>query len=109
MKQKGGVIKRACFISLVLFSILGLTAFIGCSSGGGDGGDGAGNGGDSTSFDTATLFPLNSSWQTDKWTLLVDIIDHDIDGVATRAMADTQELKCFTGPTMTRDCSCMLS
>jgi hypothetical protein len=93
MKQKGGVIKRACFISLVLFSILGLTAFIGCSSGGGDGGDGAGNGGDSTSFDTATLFPLNSSWQTDKWTLLVDIIDHDIDGVATRAMADTQEPK----------------
>jgi hypothetical protein len=97
MKQKGGVIKRACFMSLVLFSILGLTVFIGCSSGGGGdgdgGGDGGGNGGDSTSFTTATLFPLNSSWQTDKWTLLVDINDHDINGVATRAMADTREPK----------------
>jgi hypothetical protein len=45
MKQKGSVIKRACFISLVLFSISGLTVFVGCGSGGG----GGGGGGDSSS------------------------------------------------------------
>ena len=95
MKQKRGVIKKVCFISLLLLSITGLAVFIGCSNGGGGGGNGGGGagGGTPTSFTTATLFPLRSGWQTDQWTLFVDINDHDINGVATRAMADTQEPK----------------
>jgi len=82
-------------MSLLLLSITGLAVFIGCSNGGGGGGNGGGGagGGTPTSFTTATLFPLRSGWETDKWTLFVDINDHDINGVATRAMADTQEPK----------------
>ena len=56
------------------------------------GGSAAGEGAP-TSFTTSTLFPLSSGWETDKWTLFVDINDHDINGVSTRAMADTQEPK----------------
>ncbi len=80
MKQKGDVIKRACFISLVLFSILGLTVFVGCGSGGGGGGAGAAGGGTPTSFTTTSLFPLTSSWQTDNWTLFVDKGEHEFNG-----------------------------
>jgi ketosteroid isomerase-like protein len=96
MKQKGDVIKRACFISLVLFSILGLTVFVGCGSGGGggdgggDGGGGGGGGGTPTSFTTTSLFPLTSNWQTDVWTLFVDTKDHDFFNITTRVMADTR-------------------
>lgn len=91
MKQNRGVIKRSSLIVLVLFSILGLTAIFGCSNGGGGGGGGGGAGGGTpTSFTTATLFPLSSGWETDKWTLFVDMADYDINGVMTRAMADTQ-------------------
>ena len=96
MKQKGDVIKRACFISLVLFSILGLTAFVGCGSGGGGGDGGAAGGGapgTPTSFTTTSLFPLTSSWQTDNWTLFVDQGEHDFNGVMTKIMADTREPK----------------
>ena len=94
MKPKGGVFIRACYISVVLFSIIGLTAFTGCGNGNGSGdGGGAGGEGTPTSFSTMNLFPLNSSWQTDKYTLLVDTNDHDINGVAIRAMADTREPK----------------
>ena len=93
MKQKGDVIKRACFISLVLFSILGLTAFVGCGSGGGGGDGGAAGGGapgTPTSFTTTSLFPLTSSWQTDNWTLFVDSRDHDFFNITTKVMADTR-------------------
>ena len=89
MKQKGGVIKRSSWTILVLFSILGLMVLIGCGNGGGGGG-GGGGGAAPTSFNTTTLFPLTSNWQTDYWTLFVDTNDHDFNGVMTRVMADTR-------------------
>jgi ketosteroid isomerase-like protein len=35
-------------------------------------------------------FPLSSGWVTDNWTLSIDIFDHDVNGVLTKAMADTR-------------------
>jgi hypothetical protein len=76
---------------IILFVLCLSFAFIGCSSGGGSSGSGDSSGGNTpTSFTTADLFPLSSGWQTDKWTLFVDFIDHDINGTITKAMADTQ-------------------
>jgi hypothetical protein len=36
-------------------------------------------------------FPLTSDWETDNWTLFIDVREHEINGVKTKAMVDTQE------------------
>ena len=60
--------------------------FGGCGGGGGDGGDGAA----AETFNTVDFFPLTSGWQTDKWTVFVDLVEHDVNGVMTKAMVDTR-------------------
>ena len=40
-------------------------------------------------FTMTNFFPLTSSWETDQWTLFVDLREHDINGVMTKAMVDT--------------------
>ena len=45
------------------------------------------------SADTYTMsgyFPLTSSWETDQWTLFIDQREHEIQGVITKGMVDTQ-------------------
>ena len=80
--------KQDNYIAVILI-FFGLMISISCNnSGGGNGGGTSGT--TPTSFNTANLFPLTSGWQTDKWTLFVDFLDHDINGIATKAMADTQ-------------------
>jgi ketosteroid isomerase-like protein len=73
----------------VLFLFCLSFVFIGCGSGG-NGGGGNG-GGDTGPFETAAYFPLGSGWETDDWTLGVDAADYDINGTATKAMADTRD------------------
>jgi len=46
-----------------------------------------------TGADTSTMteyFPLTSSWETDKWTLFIDQREHEVRGISTRGMVDTQ-------------------
>jgi hypothetical protein len=43
----------------------------------------------SSGFTTANYFPLNSGWETDKWTLFTDENEYEINGVSTTAMVDT--------------------
>jgi ketosteroid isomerase-like protein len=46
-----------------------------------------------TSADIFTMteyFPLTSNWETDKWTLFIDQREHEIKGVSTKGMVDTQ-------------------
>ena len=50
---------------------------------------GAGEGSPQT-FTTSSFFPLTSGWETDRWTLFVDVGEHDVNGVMTKAMADTR-------------------
>jgi len=90
MNQKGDFIKKACFIGLVLFAVLGFMSFVGCSSGGGDGGGGGGGGAPAQTFTTSNFFPLTSGWETDRWTLFVDVVDHDINGIMAKVMVDTR-------------------
>jgi hypothetical protein len=74
----------------MLFVLCLSFVFIGC---GGSGGGSSGGGGDAPAaetFNTVDFFPLTSSWQTDKWTLFVDLAQHDINGILTKALADTR-------------------
>jgi len=80
-------------ISAFLISF-GLLTMAGCGSGGGtDTGGGSGNdtgGGSAQTFNMADFFPLTSGWETDRWTLLVDVVQHEINGIMTKAMVDTR-------------------
>ena len=82
---------RSRFYHPVILIILCLSfAFIGC---GGSGGGSSGGGGDAPAaetFNTVDFFPLTSSWQTDKWTLFVDMFKHDVNGILTKALVDTR-------------------
>ena len=49
------------------------------------------NGGQTGPFTMTGFFPLTGSWETDQWTLFFDLRDHEINGVATRAMANTAD------------------
>jgi len=81
---------RSRFYHPVLLIVLCLSfAFIGCGSGGSSGG--GNGGGDTGPFEMVAFFPLSSSWETDDWTLVVDAADYDINGRATKAMADTRD------------------
>ncbi len=83
---------RSRFYQPVILIVLSLAfVFLGCGGGGG-GGDG---GGDTGPFDMAAFFPLSSSWQTDNWTLMVDEVEYDINGLVTKAMVDTRDPTVF--------------
>jgi hypothetical protein len=79
--------KRKVITVLVRILLLSLTILgFGC---GGDGGDGGGT--DTESYVMDAYFPLSSSWETDDWTLFIDVRDHLFDGVMTKAMVDTRQ------------------
>ena len=78
--------KTRFFIVTVFLFLIGSPLLFSCGGGGGGGG-----GGDAETFEMAAFFPLSSGWETDNWTLLVDAADYDINGVATKAMADTRD------------------
>lgn len=79
------------YLFLFIIMILGFT-FIAC--GGNGGGNGNGDGDDPPrTFTTSRLFPLTSGWETDRWTLFVDVSDHDVNGTTVKAMVDTREPK----------------
>ena len=84
MQKKNFKTNRFTLAFTLLFIISPL--LFNCGGGGGDGGDGAV---DTGPFEMAAYFPLSSGWQTDKWTLIVSEVDYDINGVATKVMADT--------------------
>jgi hypothetical protein len=73
LKRKLSIIIRYLFLMGV--SIFGLIAII--ATGG--------------SITMTEYFPLSSGWVTDNWTLSIDIFDHDVNGVFTKAMADTRD------------------
>lgn len=90
-RYKWRTIKSLGFGGLAII-VFGLMNIVGC---GGDG-DGRGGGGQVTGpFTMTNYFPLTSSWQTDNWTLFVDVGEHDVNGVMTKAMADTRNPSVF--------------
>ena len=87
---------RSKFFTLITLTAIAISLIFGGCGGGGGGGDGGGagggGGGETTpqTFTTSNMFPLTSGWETDHWTLFVDVADHDINGVMTKAMVDTR-------------------
>ena len=51
--------------------------------------------GAATEFQMTEYFPLSSSWETDDWTLFIDVRDHVFDGVMTKAMVETRQASVY--------------
>lgn len=81
---------RSKFFTLMMLTAISFAFIFGGCGGGGGGDGGGGDGAAAQTFNTVDFFPLTSGWQTDKRTLFVDLVEHDVNGVLTKAMVDTR-------------------
>ncbi len=86
MKKGNEFLKLLRYICLSCVIVLGLMTIVGTGGGGG-----GGDGGTPPSITMTEYFPLSSAWETDNWTLFIDVTDHDVNGVLTKAMVDTRD------------------